>query len=471
MTIHSDWARLLYDECPEAFHDDVPADGDFDVGIIDGHLQLMCLHDGFGTWERFLQALFVRPVQRLYAAGCKTVVLCFDAYDQVPVYKSMTQLKRVSRVAPPVQPFGPADELPERIPPDTMTYLMNRNFKLKVVQLALAHVPALIARYIPAREDGGRFLIDYKSVTEFIAGPGGLTPAPIYDLAPLGESDIKYVRYVQRYGNALVHAIDGDYLTIALLYYAANGLGARNRIFLFRQLSMLASSKKEDSDGDAMDVDVDSSSKAKKKRKPTPKCWVDMQLLYVVLTETMRQSLSSTPIDPRTMKPFTEGDLVHAAVLLMLCAGTDFSRALPLLGPRRLWELLPNVAMTLVCGAPQGVAPSIQLLGAAVVGKLYACVFANHVPRSLAHGAELAPVMEHLKQRSKLAESTRGRLPTPAQVHVTLQNVAWVITYWTTFNAQAPTPLDGSFGYVRCPQTQKVTFADAAAAAAAASPA
>ena len=461
MTIHSDWARLLYDECPEAFHDKVPSDGDFDVGIIDGHLQLMCLHDGFGTWERFLHALFVRPIERLFEAGCKTVVLCFDAYDNVPVYKSMTQLKRVSRVAPPVSPFGADDELPERIPPETMTYLMNRHFKLKVVQLALARVPALVARAIP--KEGGRFLIDYKSVTEFAAGEGGLTPAPVRELAPLGESDVKYVRYVQRYGNALVHAIDGDYMAIALLYYARHGLGDHNRIFLYRQLSVLGGTSSSTQDDDDDDGDDDVKRKKNKTRKPTPKCWVDMQLLFVVLTESMRQSMASTLVDPRTQAPFTECDLVHAAVLFMLCAGTDFSRALPLLGPRRLWELLPNVAAALVRGAPEGAAPDTDLLASAVVGKLYASVFHKHVPRGVNAG-DIEAVMSHLKEHSQLAASTRARLPTPAQVRVTLQNVAWVATYWTSFNGIAPTPLDGTFGYVRCPLTQHVTFADASPA-------
>jgi hypothetical protein len=43
-------------------------------------------------------------------------------------------------------------------------------------------------------------------------------------MVPTGESDIKFARYVDLYGNALVHAIDGDYMAIALLYYAMRGL-------------------------------------------------------------------------------------------------------------------------------------------------------------------------------------------------------------------------------------------------------
>jgi len=63
MTIHSDWARLLYDECPQAFCPSIPEKKEFGVGVIDGHLQLMCLHTGLKTWETFLQYLFVYPIK------------------------------------------------------------------------------------------------------------------------------------------------------------------------------------------------------------------------------------------------------------------------------------------------------------------------------------------------------------------------------------------------------------------------
>jgi len=62
MTIHSDWARLLHEECPQAFLQHTPKKH-FGVGVIDGHLQLMCLHAGLNTWEAFIQCLFVRPIK------------------------------------------------------------------------------------------------------------------------------------------------------------------------------------------------------------------------------------------------------------------------------------------------------------------------------------------------------------------------------------------------------------------------
>ena len=475
MTIHSDWSRLLHEECPEAFHLQIPDGVRFDVGVIDGHLQLMCLHAGFGTWEGFLYALFVRPIQRLFAAGCPTVVLCFDAYDFVPAYKSMTQLKRVARAAAATD-FAPGQDLPETIPDDAMSYLLNRNFKLSIVKLALDNVPRLLQRTLAA-DPRRRLLIDYKTVVEY-AAETQLVPRRIDDLAPLGESDIKYARYVERYGSALVHAVDGDYLAIALLYYAACGVRDDNRIFLFRQLSLLgggqalpdsSSSSDDDDDKHSGDTTTDEAEEPpkvappkKKKRKRNPKCWVDMQLLYGVVGTAVKQAATGLPLDPRTGAEFTMADAVHAAVALMLCAGTDFSRPLPQLGPKRLWEHLPAIAPYLVQSAPLGAPPNAELFGCAVVGRVYRKVFEKHVRPLLMRDSapSLEAVLTHLRERSQLAPSTRARLPTPEQIDVTLRNIAWVISYWMALNSRVPTPLDGENGFVQCPTTRRITFTD-----------
>ena len=487
MTIHSDWARLLHDECPDAFHERIPKAVRFDVGVIDGHLQLMSLNSNFSSWEQFLLAVFVRPIQRLFDAGAPIVVLCFDAYDQVPAYKSMTQLKRCSRIAPCVS-FTADEALPEEIPEATMEHLMNRSFKLKVVQLALQQVPRMLQTTLASAPER-RLVLDYKSTVEY-SGRTGMVPRRLDDMVPMGESDVKYVRYVERYGNALVHAVDGDYMAIALLYYARGGVRDDNRIFVFRQRSTLHPTKKdtkkrnreeEEEVEESGDDDLPRSSststtttttttahhhsssssnnknkntrKINKKRASPPKCWVDMQLLFVTIAESMRQS---------GVNDTSENATVQAAVLLMLCAGTDFSRPLPLLGPKRLWEYLPMVANDLVRGVPlllgEETPLELSTLCDSVVGAIYRLVFSNHVPVSVPK--TLSDVLKHLKHHSRLADITRSRLPSEAQVRVTLQNVGWVMAYWTAINRAVPTPLDGSQGFVLCPVSQRITFAD-----------
>lgn len=498
MTIHSDWPRILHEECPQAFVARPLPPGQFDVGVIDGHLQLMCLHSGFQSWDAFIMAVFVRPIQRLYAAGCPTVVLCFDSYANVPAYKAMTQQKRATPHK--VCVFGPDQALPTEIPDDTMVHLMNRHFKLQVIQLACERVPPLVCSTLLAADTSRRFIVDYKCAVEYTHDTPH-TPAPLSDLVPLGESDIKFTRYVERYGSALVHAVDGDYMAIALLYYAACGLREDNRIFLYRILSRLRGGVNDNNE----EEEETTTTKKKngggggKRKQPLQhpsttttaagrpaKCWVDMQLLFAVVARSVWQSHSTggrpdaRPLNPRTREPFTDADAVYSAVCLMLCAGTDFSRAMPLLGPKRLWEALPLVvdAMLLAAsGSLSGSTPQqqqqllmdgpldVDLFGAHVLATIYASVFAKHVgapPSSSATGAAqpLAYVMHRLRAAPRLANSTTKRLPTPAQVRVTLQNIGWVVQYWLAYNSRVPSPLDGRHGFTRCPRTSAITFAD-----------
>ncbi len=481
MTIHSDWARILHEECPEAFRTQTPSSA-MRVGVIDGHLQLMCLSDRFQSWEGFLCGAFLQPIRRLYRAGCSTVVMCFDSYDHVPVYKSMTQLKRAQPHAP--VDFGACDVLPASIPEGhaAMQHLMNRSFKLRVIEMACARLPGMVARR-GLLSDERRFILDYKTAVEYTSEAPDV-PLPLPDLASLGESDIKFVRYVERFGSALVHAIDGDYMPIALLYYARHGVHSNNQIFLLRHPSTLPPStaaaeeeekggpakkkikkemKKEADEPPSLSEDDDDEKKKKKKKPRPPKCWVDMQLLYLTLLDSMRQCLrGSTLLNPRTMAPFTDGDLIHAVVLFMLCAGTDFSRSLPLVGPKRLWFLLPDVAAALVQAAPLEGELQVPLLCDAVVASLYAAVFGNHLKKKQPTDDSLEGIMGALKLAPKLAASTRQRLPSPAQVEVTLRNLQWVLQYWSTTNARVSTPLTGAYGYVRAPETGAITFLDLA---------
>ena len=465
MTIHSDWARILHEECPEAFVRNVPK-GKCSVGILDGHLQLMRLHPCLENWATFVRTLFVKPLKMMLDAGCKRVVLCFDSYGSVPAYKNMTQLKRCSKHE--VRTFGEQQPLPQHIPDDPMPFLMNRHFKVRVIEMLCEEVP----KRMPLKE-GQSLIIDYRRVVEYTTRSPAPTPIP--DLVPMGESDVKFCRYVERYGNALVHAIDGDYLMIALLYYAqqAGGLSGSNRIFIFRQFAALQShaprkrKKGEEEEEATTFTMVDNG-----KRMVSPannKCWVDMQLLYVIITASLRQVLPTNMAAanfqtgaPETVK---DNDLIMSAVFLMLLAGTDFSRGLPLLGPKRLWDLLPSIGLPLVLstrnvskGTVGEEGLNVATLTDGVIGTLYGQVFEKHTPR---HAQTFEKVMQGI-QASKLAPSTKSRIPGAAQVACTIRNVAWVMRYWCTINGCVQTPLEGENGYVR--SGTQITFADHLAA-------
>ena len=188
-----------------------------------------------------------------------------------------------------------------------------------------------------------------------------------------------------------------------------------------------------------------------------------MQLLFHTIAVSIRQCIArgAEPLDPRTASAAPPRAPRPRPSTAAWCAGTDFSRSLPLLGPKRLWDHLAVVAVPLLQAAPLGAAPDFEAIEDAVIGVLYGSVFGNHVKGDL---PSLQGVLGCLRSAPKLSATTHGRLPTPAQVRVTLQNIAWVMQYWSTYNAAVATPLDGTHGFVRCPRTAQIAFADTAAA-------
>jgi hypothetical protein len=469
MTIHSDWSRILHDECANAFTANPPLPHQqWEVGIIDGHLQLMRLDPRMGTWECFVRNQFLKPIQSLFSVGCPRVVLCFDNYGAVPTYKTMTQNARTNKFE--IRHFGPDDELPARVPEEPLTYLMNRNFKLKLIQMLCEQVPQRVGL-----QAGQELILDYKRVVRYAAGQHQRVPVPLSDMASMGESDVKFCRYVTKYGNALVHAIDGDYMAIALLYYANRGMDARNKICIYRQLSVLhstsstatgkrkrqlarrAAEEAEDGGGSSGGEEpglVFFKPHKTKERQTPKKCWVNMQLVYRMIGEKMLRV-------GRRSSGSSEQDAVLGAVFLMLCAGTDFSRGTPLLGPKRMWDALPQIAESLM-GA---VGANRQIDGEAVlnrvIARLYAFHYSKHVGAGLLvlGGGGLEAVLKGL-QRSKLSDGTKEKLPSVERMQVTMRNVQWVIQYWEMENGTVETPEDGEYGFARDGTTGELTFVD-----------
>lgn len=498
MTIHSDWSRILYDECPEAFHATLPRKKKFSVGVVDGHLQLMRLSASMQSWENFIRVQFIKPIRMLYDAGCKRVVLCFDSYDSVPVYKNMTQNKRKDKHE--VKTFHAHQELPEAIPEDIMPYLMNRTFKTKVIELVIAKLPSRLKL-----EPNQIFILDYKHVVEYTHQSfQHQIPVVLPDFHPMGESDVKFCRYVEKYGNALIHAIDGDYMIIALLFLAQHtpSIHANNNIFIYRQFaSPLQGSEGGAAFGGRTTTTTATATGEFRKRRldaETPKkpvikaqkkmCWVDMQLIFVCLTECFHQSIpSGTLVTAPIMRPshhnpptqeeeelsqqqeqhqehvlreISPEEGVKACILLMLMAGTDFSRSLPLLGPKRLWDMLPSLALDLYQatsaseGSPLVTSASIDIIVDAVVATAYGKVFENHVSGC---SRDYDTIRTSL-QKSKLSNTTKERLPSKDQVICTVKNLHWIMKYWSMWNGCVETPLEGQNGYTLAEDGKSAMF-------------
>ena len=501
------------------------------MGIIDGHLQLMRLDARMPSWECFIRNQFLKPIYDMYSFGCPRVVLCFDDYANVPLYKAMTQNSRVNKVTTGtskkkktkdeeeeeedeeedtessrlkeekiklIKAFGPHDALPPVIPDEPMLYLMNRHFKLKVIDLVCQRVPQMLRMSQKEHE----FILDYKKVVlyhpiivhhhsdqhppatkvplgsilaaeavkaamedqlkvtvvsdggdsskkrKFAGTEGGsfpLIPCPILmkDMVSMGESDVKFVRYVKKYGNALVHAIDGDYMAIALLYYSTHGIHENNKIHIYRQFSVLNTGKGKE---DAATSKPKEEMTTKKKSAAEKKCWVDMQLLFTVISHAMRQSGSSKAISTQTFATFSDEDSVFTAVFLMLCAGTDFSRNLPLIGAKRIWDCLPDIAVPAIQALKGGSQLNETMFMNLVAGKLYGLIYCNHLtcPPSVPFERILASL-----KASKLSQGTKNKFPSSQRLQNTIKNLNWVTKYWMMDNGHVETPLNGEYGYAK----------------------
>lgn len=485
MTIHSDWARILHDECPDAFTAKPPASQKkFEVGIIDGHLQLMRLDVRMQTWECFIRNQFLKPIQELLAYGCSRVVLCFDDYANVPLYKAMTQKARVNRIE--VKVFGTHEELPPVVPDDPMLYLMNRNFKVKLIEMLCRKIPQVLVL-----EKHQEFILDYKKVVvyepcadqpakpkesvevNYFHMPAPLeeherrffpaatrparpqfhlcsSPTPMADMMGMGESDVKFTRYVTKYGNALVHAIDGDYMAIALLYYTRHGIHDKNQIFIFRQISVLPCHDGGKTAGVKKRKACSGSEDVMEPKKAGKKCWVDIQLIFLVLAQAMRQSGCAQAMNISTSEGFSDSETVYAATFLMLCAGTDFSRNIPLIGPKRIWETLPEIAVPALQSLRGGSGVNERMFLDLVAARLYSFHFSKHVMDAKKKALSLPPSFEavmHALKASKLSAGTRDRLPSVERMKNTIKNLVWVTQYWSMENGSVETPLDGQYGY------------------------
>ena len=107
--------------------------------------------------------------------------------------------------------------------------------------------------------------------------------------------------------------------------------------------------------------------------------------------------------------------------------GTDFSRALPHLGPKKVWDML---SMKHVWpGLLRSYDPSTgQMVPGDIcdhfVRHLYTDKFAKH-----AKGGTLEEVLQSLAG-SKLSDKTKNELPTLPRVDVTMRNINWMLFYW-----------------------------------------
>lgn len=438
MTIDSSWIACFKEEAPPAFTSHPPFLPD--AVFVDGQIRLMPAGiDGVVSWEEYIQRQFVRIIERYFQKGVSCVVLAFDDYAHVPSAKNMTQAKRRKHV--PSLEFNARDCLPPCVPrgEDFTRCISNRAFKSKVIQLV---VHRLVSNLQCA--DGQCLVVDYTGPpVRHFSRSSGRPPEPVPGLdGKLGEADVKFVPYADLFPKLQVDSVDGDTLPIALLHLER---GHSGRISVLR----LQTRVKDDSSSTAgtkrAAAACDDAQPARKAHQRVYE-FVDVNLLFEVLVGSVIPQCVG-----RVRLPSHEGSEMSMLVCLIGLSGTDFTRGLPLVSGKSLYDFLPDLwARLCSCFEPctRQLVPDAALEH--LVSRIYHRKFQNHAP-----DAGISDVLSALRC-SKLSDKTKGRLPSAETVHCTLQNVNWLLHYW--HELCPPDPVQPHFGYVRL-RTGAVQFA------------
>eukprot|EP00961_Rhodomonas_salina_P294711 3934805-Rhodomonas_salina.2 len=426
MTIHADWAKVLKQRYPHCFSPTLPKHITFSNGIIDGHIQLMGAYN-VTSWDQFLYNQFVRPVTQLFNNGCSVVVLLFDNRLNVSPYKGMTQIKRCKRFQD-VQ-FSKADQLPDIPPSPWIDHMMNRHFKDKVISLVCERIQHLVQ---PCAER--TLIVDFKGAPKLYTRPDGC-PEDISFLGELGESDIKFTRYVHMLGNSIVYATDGDYIPICLLYYTLHGIHENNNVVIYRQEANIGTSTHTAKTTAKKTTQVRSSRKNQHAQKGNTKTnaaattahpprrkmeYIEMQSIFTAILEITKPNPKTPP-----------NVAVLGFVSTMLLAGTDYSRSLPLVGPKRIIELFPSLSRaataSLAVMENELITPRPSQMTDNLVYTIYSRVFEKYLTNQT---QKTIQSLLHSVQTSKLSDRSKQLLPDIEQIDTTCRNVTWVVHYW-----------------------------------------
>lgn len=322
----------------------------------------------------------------------------------------------------PVLPFQEHSELPCSVPEGEhwSQCIANRLFKARVIDLVLLRLPALLLLGRP----GKRLVVDYLTPVEHsLEADGRLRAAPLPDLEPLGEADVKFVRHADRYGRLLVDSIDGDSIPIALRHHelCLRRSACPPLVSIYRmELNRPATGEKR---------------KPGAKRRPRTYEYVNVHALYEGLRGVVAQSLG------RIALPSHRGHEMAMLIALIALTGTDFSRHLPQMSGRTVFSYLPDLWPALAAAfEPAEDQLRVEEAVDGLVALIYRTKFAKHASAREGLGSVLAEL-----HAAPISQRVKDSLPSPERIACTVRNANWVLCYWTC--EPPPEPIQPCFGF------------------------
>lgn len=447
MTIDSGWVHVFKEVAPRAFQPTYPhAGGSPHVAYIDGMPLLMVSEASVQSWDDLLRVNFARHVSRYFKLGCRAVVLAFDDYEHVPKAKAITQSNRAKAKAE--YEFGEGSQLPPCIPPKFNEKLSNRIFKRRVIDLVCNRVSQHIVLN-PAERHARSFVVDYTGCPILFEAPAGAAnfegqrPQFLTDLPPMGEADVKFLRWGQFFGgrSMVAYSVDGDFIPIALMHCESQENGEarwgqhKYEVALYRlkyrppggaESSSFSCAKKKNSvDNDERQRRLDAAPTGGKLtlvpaastaattaagdvKKTPPKRhkreweYVSIPALYRALRDRLAQTFATM-----ARSPAHEQHYMRMVAALIGLAGTDFSRGLPYIGPMTMWNMLSTdravFRALLDCYDPaQGVVRA-QAACDALASAVYMNKFASHFKKAVV--GDFERMMDRTRKKAQLPGS------------------------------------------------------------------
>jgi len=171
--------------------------------------------------------------------------------------------------------------------------------------------------------------------------------------------------------------------------------------------------------------------------------WVDAGLLRSGISLAIFQ----TAVPP--LVPWRDWQL-HCLVALIALTGTDYSRNLPLVKPKKLWAVLPSVLPALIQSFRQesmleaaNSTPQLDVQAAMdlLVPTIYRGLMRTHF--SPADQGSFETTMAKLRA-SRLGSRTKQLLPSDARAGCTIRNANFILQYWS---GKSPQSIAREFGF------------------------
>ena len=437
--------------------------------FIDAQIQLMksFVKEDETSWRQFIRRTFFAPVAEFHRRY-DTVIVCFDNYQNVPVFKSIEQSKRTAASSAAKShnfQFKAGDELPSK-PYEQKIWvqaLQNRSFKSNIISLITS---MMAAEYTPPRV-ATTLVIDFVNSTRIDYLTHSKTRTVLEHLKPMGESDVKFMRYVPLFGDMCVDSIDSDVLLIAALFVSRNSY--KGNIYVRRYKTRLPAPPSSAASAAASIPNTTHQGPGPPAGQETAVCKrkapeavhtkpekrrleyeiIHVNLLLGVLHTTMHNAAAMSSQNDQ-IQQVSQAHLTAMLSFMVLLCGCDYSKKLPRIGVKSLWDNMDVVVpamMQCTSYVDNVFAVDTEVSINGLIASLYARIYTKHVASACTSNINMHAVLARL-HASTLSDKTKNDLPTHDSLNTTLRNIEWVINYWSIENGDPICPIDGTHGFL-----------------------